>query len=336
MRYEYRELQRSSVFMIKQIRLIIPLAVVLFLSVSGREADGAVTIKVAYGTTGWVQPLPLVLGQQEGMFADEGLDVQTVYIRGGPIVLAGIVGGSVDYGLVAGIPAVQAIARGVPVVIVGGYRASMDYVLMGAKGMTRASELKGKTIGVTGAGGLAEFSVVEALKGIGLLRNRDYKIVYAGNSPSRIIALEKGQIQASPFTPSERVSLEHKGFWVILDIAKVLPDFPATVILSSARKLKTKPKEVIGFLRAVRRSMNFVHTHKDQATAIGIKRRLGGNPQLERKALDYYAGNYAIGLKAESVKRLIAAAQVESEADQLGGVDRFYSGEVISGALMDR
>ena len=161
--------------------------------------------------------LPLFVAQEFGFFAAEGLDVRTVLIRGGPTAMAALVGGGVEYAFVAGVASVRAIAQNAPITIISGMQPYMDYTLMGAKGITTVNDLKGKVVGVTGPGGIAEWSSVESLAKKGLVRDRDYKILYGvGNSPARAQALETGKIQASPFSFLEKLELERKGFPVTL------------------------------------------------------------------------------------------------------------------------
>ena len=184
----------------------------------------------------------MIVGVDFGFFAAEGLEVKTIFIRGGPTAIAALVGGDVDYTIVAGVPAVRAIAQGAPLTIVSGMQPYMDYTLIGAKGITQVNDLKGKIVGVTGAGGIAEYAAVEGLAKKGLVRDRDYKILYGvGNSPARAQALGGGRIHASPFSFLERFELEQKGFPVLFDIGNVVPGFPFVVIFPASAKWKPTP-----------------------------------------------------------------------------------------------
>ncbi len=128
-------------------------------------------VTFAYQTPTLNSTLPLIVGVDFGFFSTEGLEVKTVFIRGGPTAIAALVGGDVDYTLVAGVPAVRAIIQGAPLVIVSGMQPYMDYTLIGAKGITQLNDLKGKIVGVTGAGGIAEYAAVEGLAKKGLVRD---------------------------------------------------------------------------------------------------------------------------------------------------------------------
>ena len=135
-----------------RIALLLFLIVFALLTSSGIEARKPVNF--AANTPTLSGTLPLVVAQEFGFFAAEGLEVKTVLIRGGPTAMAALVGGGVDYTLVAGVAAVRAIAQNAPMLIVSGIQPYMDYTLLGAKGITGVNDLKGKVVGVTGPGGL--------------------------------------------------------------------------------------------------------------------------------------------------------------------------------------
>ena len=91
-------------------------------------------------------------------------------------------------------------------------------------------------VGVTGSGGVTEFATVEALARKGLLRDKDYTILYSGNSPARVNALENGLVQAAAFSAIEKVVMEQKGYPLLLETGKAIPEFPFMVIVTSSKK----------------------------------------------------------------------------------------------------
>jgi ABC-type nitrate/sulfonate/bicarbonate transport system substrate-binding protein len=122
----------------------------------------AKSVTFAYNTPTLSGTLPIVVAQDFGFFASEGLEVETVFIRGGPTAVAALVGGDVDYTFVAGVGAVRAIVQNAPLRIVSGIQPYMDYTLIGGRGIASLGDLKGKVVGVTGPGGVAEFASVKA------------------------------------------------------------------------------------------------------------------------------------------------------------------------------
>jgi NitT/TauT family transport system substrate-binding protein len=274
--------------------------------------------------------LPLVVAQDFGFFAAEGLEVKTVLIRGGPTAMAALVGGGVDYTLVAGVAAVRAIAQNAPMIIISGIQPYMDYTMLGAKGIGNAGDLKGKVVGVTGPGGIAEFAAVEGLAKKGLLRDRDYKILYGvGNSPARAQALETGKIQASPFSFLERLELEKKGFPVLFDIGSVMPGFPFVVIVSSIQKIETDPEGVIGILRGINRGLDFLKKNRDKVADAVVKKNKFGDAATVRKVINQFADLYSTSITKDDIEALIAATRIEAEAKKLGGPEKFFTREFL-------
>jgi len=311
--------------------------ILLYFTVVGIIWSSQVSAKpvtFAYQTPTLNGILPLIVGQDFGFFAAEGLEVKTVFIRGGPTAAAALVGGDVDYTFVAGVPAVRAIVQGAPLTIVSGIQPYMDYTLIGAKGITQLNDLKGKIVGVTGAGGIAEYAAVEGLAKKGFVRDRDYKILYGvGNSPARAQALEAGRIQASPFSFLERIELEQKGFPVLFDIGKVLPGFPFVVIISAKRKVESDPEGVTALLRAMRRGLDYLKTDKEKVAAAVIRKNTYGDPATIRKTVYQFADVYSLAITKEEIDALIVAARIETEARKIGGGEKFLAGSLLTKAL---
>ena len=66
----------------------------------------AKTINVAYPSPSWNTSLPVSMAKEFGLFAAEGLEVQPVYVRGGPVVMAALLGGDADFAVIGGLPVI--------------------------------------------------------------------------------------------------------------------------------------------------------------------------------------------------------------------------------------
>ena len=306
----------------------------LTLNVAGWTTPAhAKSINFASNTPTLSGTLPLMVAQDFGFFGAEGLDVKIVLIRGGPTAMAALVGGGVDYTLVAGVAAVRAIAQNAPMQIISGLQPYMDYTLLGAKNIRSVNDLKGKVVGVTGPGGIAEFAAVEGLAKKGLVRDRDYKILYGvGNSPSRAQALESGKIQASPFSFLERLELEKKGFPTLFDIGSAIPGFPFVVIVTSKQKIENDPDEIVGVLRAIQHGLDFLKRNREKVADSIIKKNKFGDPSTVRQVINQFAEVYSISLHKSDIEALIGATRIEADAKKLGGTEKFYTLQFLTKA----
>ena len=293
----------------------------------------AKTITVAYPSPSWNTSLPVSTAKEFGIFAAEGLDVRPVYVRGGPVVVAALLSGDADFAVIAGVTAVSSIYRGADLAIVGGHTAYIDQVLVGAKSVTKLSDLKGRVVGVTGSGGVTEFATVEALSRKGLVRDKDYTIMYAGNSPARVSALENGIIHAGAFSAIEKVVMEQRGFPLLLETGKTIPEFPFMVILTSRQKIRSMPSEVTTFLRAIKNSISFIRNNKEKVIAAAVKKDPTANVNVLRKSLDYTVDSFSVGLGKKNIEALVNGAKLGVSFDAAGGAERFFVDEFVNKVL---
>jgi NitT/TauT family transport system substrate-binding protein len=296
-------------------------------------SPNAKTITIAYPSTTWNTSLPLNMGREFGIFAAEGLEVALVYIRGGPVVIAALVSGDTDYAIMAGVTAVTSISRGADLVIVGGHTSRIDQVLMGAKGITKLGDLKGKVIGVTGSGGVTEFATVEALSRNGLIRDRDYKLLYVGTSPTRVRALETGVIHAAPFSATETVIMERQGFPVILEVGKAIPEFPFVVVVANRQKIKSKSAETIALLKALNGAITLIQNDREKVLAAAARKEPGADINVLRKSLSYTADTYSITLTRKNINALLYAAKINTTSEKPSGSEKYFTDEFIAKVL---
>jgi NitT/TauT family transport system substrate-binding protein len=284
-------------------------------------------------TLGLVSPnlstqLPIVVAQQAGFFKDEALNVHSVTIAsGGTLMVAILTSGHADL-VVSGVAAImRAIDRGAPVTVVSGFQNKIDFALIGSKGMTRLEDLRGKTIGVTSAGSFSEFAVLEALKRRGFNRDKDYKLIAAGSTHLRIGALKGGKVDAIPLSSGERHTLEDEGYPVLLEVGKVVPEIPLAVLVAAKPFAAKEPDLVARFIRALAKSMQLIKVNRDKAIQLAVAAKLRGNPETQRRALDYFAQDLDVEIQRENIVALLAALGIKGEPE------RFFERSYLSRAL---
>jgi NitT/TauT family transport system substrate-binding protein len=278
-------------------------------------------------TLGLVSPnistqLPIVVAQQAGFFKDEGLNVHSVTIAsGGTLMVAILTSGHADL-VVSGVAAImRAIDRGAPVTVVAGFQNKIDFALIGSKEVTRLEDLRGKTIGVTSAGSFSEFAVLEALRRRGFARDKDYKLLAAGSTFLRIGALKGGKVDAIPLSSGERHTLEDEGYPVLLEIGKVVPEIPLAVLVAARQFAVKEPDLVVGFIRALGKSMQLIKNNGDKAIQLAAG-KLRGNPETQRRTLNYFAQDLDVGIERENIAALLAALAIKGEPERF--FDRTY------------
>ena len=269
-------------------------------------------VTVALVSPSWNTGLPTAVARGAGFFKEEGLDVRPVTLSSsGPIMMALLMSGQADIVIAGAVAILRGIARGAPVVVVGGHLNRMSYALMTDKRLKTVTDLKGKTIGITGIGGMGEFTVVESLRRHGMVRDRDFSVLNIEGGPAaRIAALKSGKVQAVPLTPGQRVQAEKDGFTMLLDTRETLTEIPSTIVASTREFTASSPDKTIRFLRALDKANDLIRRDKEKAIALGMRHGLRGDTAIERKALDYYAADLDIRLKRENIAALLKQIEI--------------------------
>jgi NitT/TauT family transport system substrate-binding protein len=266
-------------------------ALVLLLAAQAVEtyAQEKKTVRLVTVSFSWNSALPGAVALRKGYYKEQGLALESIFIRGGPAAIAALVSGDADFGSIGGAQAImRSRARGLDVVIIGSISNAVNYVVIGAKGVKSLADLKGKIVGVTGAGAFSEFAMQTYLKRNKLEPGKDVTLRAVGNTTMRAVALENGLIAAAPFSPDDAVRLIAKGYPMIVNLGEALP-IPETIIVARTELLAKYPETAKRFLKGLIQGIHFVKTNKADAIKAGYEAGLKGEPDIVNKAYDLFA-----------------------------------------------
>ncbi len=224
-----------------------------------------------------------------GLFKAQGLEIQPIFVRGGPAAIAALLSGEVDFAEIGGAQAIiRTRARGADVTIIGLISNTVSYQLLGNKATRNLEDLKGKILGVTGAGAFSDFAMRTFLRRRGIDPDKDVTLRAIGGSALRAAALEKGIVAAAPFAPEDTVRLTRLGFPMIANLSDTL-DIPQGVVTTRHEVLEKYPEMSKRFLKSLILGMQFVKTNKTEAIKAGYAVGLQGEPEVVNQAYDLYA-----------------------------------------------
>ncbi len=223
------------------IRWFIACLVLLFVAPSAAAQEKKL-VRVVFVSLSWNSEIPVRVALVRGFFKAQGLQIEPIFIRGGPAAIAALVSGEVDFASIGGAQAVmRGKARGLDVSIVGSISNQTNYVLLGNKQTRTLESLKGKIIGITGAGAFSEFAVRAFLKKQNIDPGKDVILRAVGNTTMRAAALEKGLVAAAPFSPEDAVRLMKSGYPLLSNFAESL-DIPQSIIVTRGEVLEKYPE----------------------------------------------------------------------------------------------
>ena len=204
--------------------------------------------------------LPLMVAYKKGFLEEENFQVDLVRTNIG-IIIQALMAGSVDY-VTTSTASITARMQGIPAVVVGFYAAKPMDFLVGAKGITSARDLKGKTVGISAPGSVTHLLTLKVLQGIGLDPATDVNIRPIGGEDVRFQALESGIIQAALLGSQGVIQGEKAGLKVIVAAADVIDSLAFSGLATSAKKLKENPDQVRRMSRAALKGLRYVWENK--------------------------------------------------------------------------
>jgi aliphatic sulfonates family ABC transporter substrate-binding protein len=177
--------------------ILLLLSLVVFASPFTPAAAQGDKIKLTMGWQPTMNGARFFVAEAEGLFAQEGLELNLVKFTAGPPFFAAFQSGSIDVGFFAFQPAVTAVAQGVPIKIVavendaGG---AEGLVARQDSGIKNLPDLRGKKV-ATKRGSSAHTALLTGLK-VGGLKETDIQLIDL-DVTALLPAFRKGDIQAA-------------------------------------------------------------------------------------------------------------------------------------------
>jgi ABC-type nitrate/sulfonate/bicarbonate transport system substrate-binding protein len=259
-------------------------------------AQEQTNLRIVFVSLSWNNQLPYRIAIAKGFFKDQRLAVEQIFVRGGPTAIAALISGNVEFGSIGGAQApIRSNARGLDLQILASLSNYTNYTLLGSKDARTIEALRGKIIGVTGAGAFSDFAIRIFLKRHNIDPDRDVTLRAIGGTALRAIALERGVINAAPFTAEDTVKLIDKGFPLIVNLNEALR-IPQSILVTRGEMVHKHPDTAKRFLKAMILGMQIAKHNKREAIQIGLASGLQGEPDLVNRSYDLFSPGYAADL----------------------------------------
>ena len=234
--------------------------------------------KIRFSTTSIaVTELQFRIAHLKGFYREEGLDLETILIRGA-VGMQALIGGSVDYASAAG-AIIAAGVRGAPVRLVLIVNAKPQFDLVAQPEIKSVQQLKGKFVGISSRGGAVDLLTQLILTHHGLTPNKDATLLVIGTPEELALALRTGRIAACLLSPPRQLMLYREGYRKLAYSGDYLAFYPSGGIGATEEKIRTNPSEVLAFVRASLKGLQFYT--QNRAESIEIMSNYRGINDLE-------------------------------------------------------
>lgn len=231
--------------------------------------------------------LPVYIGIDQGLFQKEGLDVELVTFSGGSELVKGVVAAAIDIGY-SGLASLSlGIDAGQKIKVFYAGNNSPEFYWYAVPRIKSISEAKGARIGITRYGSTTDSVTRYALKARGFDLVKDVQILQAGTGPSRMAAMDKGQLDISIFANPDNLIADDKGYNLILKQKDLAEEFPMQDFYATEKFIKENPNTIKLFLRGYVQAVRLAKKDKELSVKT-ITEHVGLEKKYASRAYDEF------------------------------------------------
>jgi NitT/TauT family transport system substrate-binding protein len=241
-------------------------AMLLLGSIPGAAA--AETLRVGKAVPEAFSFVPLDIGMRKGLFANNGLEIESIAFTGDARMQQAMASDSLDIALGSG-PAMAFIVKGAPIKAVAAMAGPplLLAIVVRPDGPKTAAELRAKKISVSTAGSLTYWLVSETSRRQGW-GPKGIEIAPMGALPGQIAAMKRGDIDGAIMDIGNAFELEKRGEGRILVRFTDIKDFHIHVIFATDTLIAGRPQAVRSFLKGWFETIAFMRKNKPETVAI--------------------------------------------------------------------
>ena len=205
----------------------------------------------------------LWVAKETGIFNKNGLDVDLVYIGGGPRSMAALLSGQLQIIGTGGNSLVAANLNGAKdAVLIATTYNTLVFSLMTRGNLKEPKDLKGKSLGVTGFGSLSDFTLRTLLKRSGLDPTRDVVIRPMGGYPEILASMQSGALDGGVISPPMNLKAQELGFRELIDAGSIGFEYASTCYGTTRPFIRDRRETVAQFTRSITEAIHRFKTDK--------------------------------------------------------------------------
>jgi len=239
--------------------------------------------------------LPLYLAEEEGFFADEGVNVEIVAFRGGTDLVRGMIADAVEIGVTSLAGVNVGIAADQPLrAFYGGFNMAV-FDWYGTSDIPAMSETQGRRFGVSTLGSSTDFLTRYALLQAGINPETEVQIIQGGGSPARLAAMDAGQLDVNIFATPEKFMAADAGYNLLLRQSDLAPDYPFHVFFATQDFIAENPETIRAVLRGFVRGVRLAQADPERSIRLLVERVGMAQEYSERGYADFINSIYEDG-----------------------------------------
>jgi ABC-type nitrate/sulfonate/bicarbonate transport system substrate-binding protein len=250
-----------------QYKTLLLLSLVVLALIPSPEDAGAAeksakltTVRIGYVSRS-ILDMPFIIARDRGYFREEGLEPELIFIKAAQTIPAMLAGG-IDFGTATG-TAITAALSGIDVRVVFAMSDKPSFDLIALPSITNLQQMRGKKLGITAFGALAETLAREIFLA-NKLPQEQVTFIPLGTSDVLYVALKAGTIDATMLQIPQTFLAVDEGFRKLASGA----DFYRAVqggLTTTKATINDRPDLVTKMIRATQRSLRLIRNDRRYA-----------------------------------------------------------------------
>ena len=236
--------------------------------------------------------VPLWISVEEHLGRKHGLDLKAIYAgRIRPQQL--LASGEVPYVIATGTGALTSHILGVKdQAIILTVINKVNSAIFTRNDIRSAEDLRGKTIATGRPGAFADMMVRYVLRAkLGLVPDRDVKLLAVGEAQLAMPALERGIVQAASLTLPVTLIAKKMGYRELVDYDKVGVVYPYNTVTTLRQTPAKNPELADKFLKTMIEGIHVMKTDKAKSLAVMKKYMRGASDEILEETYQYTSTN---------------------------------------------
>ncbi len=291
---------------------------------SAEKSAKLATVRIGYVSRS-ILDMPFIIARDRGYFREEGLEPELIFIKAAQTIPAMLAGG-IDLGTATGTAIVAAVS-GVDVRVVFAMSDKPSFDLIAAPNIANVQQMRGKKLGITAFGALAETLAREIFR-VNKVPADQVTFLPLGTSDVLYVALKAGTIDATMLQIPQSFLAVDEGFRKLAsgaDVYRALQGgLTTTKTIASER-----PELVTKTIRATQRALRLIRSDKKFAIDFIKGPYLDLGKERDRfadriydAALQYYVQTGAVDEKLQ--REMIATAAQRVKPKELAPPERVF------------
>lgn len=191
------------------------------------------------------------IAQAAGLLKKYDLDMDLVYVGGGPRAAAATIAGDTDVTVVGGVSIIRPFAQGNrDLAFIGSAKNILTHSIFAKADIKKPEDLRQKRIGVTQIGSNPHYFAVQALRHFGI-DAREVTFIQTGGTGETLAALIAGGIDAAVLLPPIDAQAINLGYHYVINGPELRIPYAATTFVARRSTIAKRQEVLSRFMRAM-------------------------------------------------------------------------------------